>query len=43
MLKENFIGESKKRGLNVDIMEGVIIFFQRILMRKSDKRKKVLI
>ena len=24
----------------MDIMEGVIIFFQRILMMKSDKRKK---
>ena len=35
--------EEERRGLNMDTMEDIIIFFQRILKSKSDKRKEGLI
>ena len=35
--------EEERRGLNMDTMEDIIIFFKRILKRKSDKRNEGLI
>ena len=35
--------EEERRGLNVDVMTDMGIFFQRILKRKSENRKEGLL